>query len=177
MPVRPPRDYQLQAVESITRTINQGYRECYYALPTGVGKTRIMTMLIDIYRNQGRVLVIAHRKELIEQTAASIRDDIENIGVGIVMAEKNEIDKQVIVGTWQSLTPTRLEAVFSGALGHPLEHFSLVLFDESHHAIAGSAYERIADQVRQHSSHVATVGCTATPFRSDKAKMQDVLPE
>lgn len=174
---RPARDYQLGCVDAVSHCINTGYHDIYYGLPTGTGKTRIMTLLVDLYRHQGRVLVIAHRKELIEQTAASIRDDIEGVDVGIVMAEKNETWADVIVGTWQSLTPVRLESVLcDGNL--PLHApFSLILIDEAHHAVPGSAYERIIQQVRQHSPRVAVVGATATPFRSDKASMQDVLPE
>jgi len=170
---RPPRDYQTAAVDFVCRTVNEGYRQCYYALPTGVGKTRIATMLIEIYQRLGRVLVIAHRKELIEQTAQSIRDDIPGVDCGIVMAEKDQRNCHVVVATWQSLTPLRTETMLQEAE----VPFSLILFDEAHHAIKGSAYERIAEQVRQHSPRVAVVGCTATPFRSDKASMQDVLPE
>lgn len=168
---RPPRDYQELAVNAVARVINSGYRQLYYALPTGCGKTRIMTMLINLYRHSGRVLVVAHRKELIEQTAASIRDDIPGVDVGIVMAEQNDILADVVVATWQSLTPLRTETILAQ------QPFSLILFDESHHAIANSAYERIMQQVQQHSPMVATVGCTATPFRSDKSSMQAVLPE
>lgn len=158
--------------------INSGYRQLYYALPTGVGKTRIITMLVDLYRHAGRVLIVAHRKELIEQTVASIREDIEGVDVGIVMAKQNEIDARIVVGTWQSLTPNRLEDVLQSTIaGQVYAPFSLVIFDESHHAIGGSAYERIMQQVQLHSPMVATVGCTATPFRSDKTSMQEVLPE
>lgn len=172
---RPPRDYQIACINAVTRCINTGYHDLYYELPTGTGKTRIMTLLVEFYRHVGRVLVVAHRKELIEQTAASIRDDIPDIDCGIVMADKNETWADVVVGTWQSLTPLRLEAVLSPEIEDC--PFSLILIDEAHHAIAGSAYERIIEQVRAHSPHVSVVGATATPFRSDSCKMQDVLPE
>lgn len=185
MASRPARDYQTSCVNAVARCINTGYHDTYYALPTGTGKTRIMTMLVELYMRAGRVLVIAHRKELIEQTAASICDDIEGVDVGIVMAEKNETWSDIIVGTWQSLTPTRLEAVLTAVSTDPhalspdfaCPAFSLILIDEAHHAIKDSAYDRIIQQVRQHSPRVAVVGATATPFRSDKASMQDVLPE
>lgn len=183
---RPARDYQIACVDAATSCINTGYHDIYYGLPTGTGKTRIMTLLVELYMKAGRVLVIAHRKELIEQTAASIRDDIEGADVGIVMAEKNEVSADIIVGTWQSLTPLRLEHVLIDRPDFsPLEYggtpkerfFSLILIDEAHHVVPGSAYERIIQQVRQHSPRVAVVGATATPFRSDKLSMQDVLPE
>lgn len=170
---RPPRDYQQLAVESVQRAIADGYRSLYYALPTGCGKTRIMTLLIDLFCHTARVLVVAHRRELIEQTVASIRDDIPGANVGIVMGEQNQIGARIIVGTWQSLTPTRLDAV----LDYTPCPFDLILFDESHHVIKGSAYERIVEQIRLHSPQVAVVGCTATPFRSDSSRMQEVLPE
>ena len=170
---RPARDYQVACVDAASRCINTGYHDLYYALPTGTGKTRIMTMLVDLYRHAGRVLVLAHRKELIEQTAASIKDDIDGAFVGIVMAEKNETIAPIIVGTWQSLTPLRLEKV----LTEHVTPFSLILIDEAHHCIKDSAYERIIQQVRLHSPHVSVVGATATPFRSDKAMMQEILPE
>lgn len=176
---RPARDYQTACVNAVSHCINTGYHNLYYALPTGTGKTRIMTMLVELFMNRGRVLVIAHRKELIEQTAASIRDDIEGVDCGIVMASYDDHECHVVVGTWQSLTPLRLETVLSSGMlpGQVEPSFSLILIDEAHHCIPGSAYERIIQQVRAHSPHVSVVGATATPFRSDSCKMQDVLPE
>lgn len=171
---REPRDYQIDCVKAVNRAVDAGFRDLYYTLPTGCGKTRIMTMLIEHFCEAGRVLVIAHRKELIEQTVGCIVDDLEGVNVGIVMGEQNDVAAQIIVGTWQSLSPLRLEAVLSW---DEVCSFSLIMIDESHHVIPGSAYERIIQMTRMHSPNVVVVGCTATPFRSDKKRMQDVLSE
>lgn len=171
---RPPRDYQLSATRlTIARLVNSptGQR-LYYALPTGTGKTRVITMLVEEMLLHGRVLILAHRKELVEQTYASVNEDISDVFAGVVMASRNDCDAQVVCATVQTLeSETRLQEYLNAS---PDPIYAIII-DESHHCVPGSSYERIisACQVRYPGVHV--VGCTATPYRNDKAKMQEVL--
>jgi superfamily II DNA or RNA helicase len=172
---RPPRDYQLACVQA---TLASPAKDKYYVLPTGTGKTRVLTLLIEELQQQGRVLVVAHRKELIEQTASSIREDIPGSDVGIVMAEQNDCSARVVVGTIQTLAPGRVEELFKGQLwlDPSAMNFSGLLIDECHHCIPKSAYTSLIEAMRIRCPEIQVIGCTATPYRSDKATMQEVLP-
>ena len=59
---RPLRDYQRDCISYTLSSLEPG-KTYYYVLPTGTGKTRIVTGLVE--RRDGRILVVAHRKELI----------------------------------------------------------------------------------------------------------------
>lgn len=173
---RPARDYQLACVQA---TLASPDRDKYYVLPTGTGKTRVLTLLIEQLMQAGRVLVVAHRKELIEQTAQSIREDIPSCDVGIVMAEKNETWCDVVVGTIQTLRGARLTRdVLSKQylFAETTKPFVAVLIDECHHVVPGSNYEWLIQAVREKYPDCQVIGCTATPYRSDKVTMQSILP-
>lgn len=177
--IRPLRDYQHQAIISTLRLAQPGFRG-YYSLPTGTGKTRIITGLVEHYSRMGRVLVIAHRTELIEQAAAALRDDIPGLDVGVCMAERNSFDALVVVGSIQTLQERRLQQVLSEVTlfdALSLQHeFVAVIFDECHHLTADNSYSQLVSQVSAVYPECVFLGCTATPFRSDKSSMTDVLP-
>ncbi len=65
------------------------------ALPTGMGKTIIFTTIAK--NRNGWTLILAHRDELIQQAADKLEMVWDGVNVGIVKAELNEIDKQVVV--------------------------------------------------------------------------------
>ncbi len=164
--LRPLRDYQEACISYTLSSLSPG-ASFYYVLPTGTGKTRIVTGLVE--RRKGRVLVIAHRKELIEQLAAAIRDDIVGESVGIMMARTKEPDRRVTVGTVQTLREQQLSWVLShGAI-------DTLLIDECHHVVPDSTYDQLIKRVLLHSPSCVVIGCTATPYRSDKVLMQHVL--
>jgi len=178
--LRPLRDYQHAAITNTLRLATAGFRG-YYSLPTGTGKTRVITGLVEHYSRLGRVLVIAHRTELIEQAAQALRDDIPGLDVGVCMAERNDIWSDVIVGSIQTLQSKRLDQLFfsEGNLFTaltPVTPFSLVMFDECHHATSENSYSALISQVAAAYPDCRFLGCTATPFRSDKSSMADALP-
>lgn len=164
--LRPLRDYQEACISYTLSALSPG-GTFYYALPTGTGKTRIVTGLVE--RRPGRILVIAHRKELIEQLANAIRDDIPGESVGIMMAAIKKPDRRVTVGTVQTLREKQLSWVLSHG---PID---TLLIDECHHVIPDSTYHQLIVRVQQYNPDCVVIGCTATPYRSDKALMQHVL--
>lgn len=174
---RPARDYQLDCVRL---TLKSNEQKKYYTLPTGTGKTRVLTLLIEQLQQRGRVLVVAHRKELIEQTAASIREDIPGVDVGIVMSTQNENWCRVVVATIQTLaSKSRLDDMldyWDSEEKVSEDGFVAVLIDECHHSVPGSAYDKLINRVLEQYPGCQIIGCTATPYRSDKSKMQEVLP-
>jgi superfamily II DNA or RNA helicase len=179
--IRPLRDYQSACISSTLRLATAGFRG-YYSLPTGTGKTRVITGLVEHYSRLGRVLVIAHRTELIDQAADALRSDIPGLDVGVCMAERNHYYAQVVVGSIQTLSSSRLGQVIDA---NPTLLFTrededtqitAVIFDECHHLTLDNSYSSLVNQVAAAYPECVFLGCTATPFRSDKASMLDVLP-
>lgn len=178
---RPLRDYQELAVRHTIAKMTPGKRG-YYVLPTGCGKTRIFSALVEYYAGMGRVLVVAHRKELIEQAATAISHDAPSLEVGIVMAERNEVSSPVVVASIQTLASEgRRESLLDSY--HDIWHQEFlpdivaVFFDECHHVTDSNTYKQLINEIAKRYPACRFIGCTATPFRSDKAAMQKVLSE
>jgi len=167
------RDYQAQAVQHVLTAIHAGDRAFYITLPTGTGKAVILAQIAQALRSDGRVLVLVHTKELVRQLADQLRRVCGDNAVGIVMNTHDDPSRRIVVGCVATLrTASRLVRVI-GASDLP---FTAILIDEAHHATATSAYATIAATVRSHSPGAALLGCTATPYRNDKQRMQDLLP-
>src|SRR5207302_7779674 len=101
----PLRDYQIEAIEAIEAAAGRGVRRPLVALPTGAGKTVVFSELIR--RRGGRALVIAHREELIEQARDKLLMVSPDLQVGVVKAERDEIDAPVVVASIQTLARER----------------------------------------------------------------------
>ena len=155
------RQYQQDAVDSVLREW-QTRQRTLLVMPTGTGKTIVFAQIIDrCVRAGGRVLVLAHRGELLEQASDKIAK-VTGIGCAVEKAEDTAIGawERVTVGSVQSLMrPTRL-ARFTSA------HYTHVIVDEAHHALAES-YQRIL----QHFSGAKVLGVTATPDRGDQRNL------
>jgi ATP-dependent helicase IRC3 len=154
------RPYQIECVETI---LNHPSRKQVVSLPTGTGKTVIFTELIR--RQQGRTVVLVHRDELVRQTMAKLADagmvDTGYAGsVGIIQANRNDIDRSVTVASVQSLCQDRrlISYLQNGEA-------SLVIVDEAHHAPAPS-YRKVIDAVLAEDGLL--VGVTATPDRETR---------
>ncbi len=156
------RPYQTECLAKIDQEAKRGVSRQLIALPTGTGKTIVFAHLIK--ERSGRALILAHRDELIRQAvdklemvAPELRDD-----VGVVKAERNDVDKRVVVASVQTVTqPRRLDALGS---------FETVVVDEAHHAAAPS-YRRILDTLNPD----LLLGFTATPERTDRKSLYDVF--
>ncbi len=158
-----PRDYQVAAITASLDGWVEGLRRILLALPTGAGKTVIFALIIRHFLAQGgRVLVVAHRDELIDQAVAKLRDVLgADADIGVVKAERDEVNARIVVASVQTLARAhRLERLGGG--------FGLVVIDEAHHAPAGS-YQRILDHLGcfDHDGPLL-LGVTATPNRADK---------
>lgn len=166
--MRELRAYQELCILSVLSDLKAGIRELYYQLPTGGGKTYVASQILAQAR--GRMLFVAHRKELIWQTAEAFRLDLPERSVGICMGTENQIDAEIIVASIQTLSRGRLEKILAQG---PL---ALVMIDEAHHATAKNAYGTLLLTIRDACPQCPVVGCTATPYRADKESMQEILP-
>lgn len=131
-------------------------------LPTGAGKTVVFAHLAQrhLAGGAGRVLVLVHTDELVQQAYDKIKAVNLGTEVGIVKAERDEIDARIIVASVQTL---RQKARRDRIMG-----VTLVIVDECHHATA-KTYKDIIEHF-----DVKTVGFTATLGRSDDADLSQV---
>src|SRR5687767_14894816 len=96
---------------ALEKDLTSGMRCLGISLPTGTGKTHIMTELgkrgadnVAPFAGTGRVLYLLHRDTLIEQTAAKLRQYVTpGTSVGILKAERNETGAKIIVASIHSL--------------------------------------------------------------------------
>ncbi len=166
------RDYQRLAIEHTTRRMEDGETRLYIHLPTGVGKGVILAALAAQELEAGRVLVLIHLQEV----ALKLLETLHQAGVdaGLLMQGRRVLAAPAVVAMVQSLTPANLQALLEASE----EPIATILIDEAHHAVPGSAYERIITSVEAIDEElpVVTIGFTATPYRSDTRSMLSLLP-
>jgi superfamily II DNA or RNA helicase len=162
------RDYQVLALRHLRQRIQQGDRRLYVTLPTGTGKGVLIAACATRRVQQGQQLVLIHRQEIALQLARTLAQ--EGLDVGLLMQGQRQLDRSVVVATLPSL-----EAMLPAVIEAHNSPISTVLIDEAHHAVEGSAYERILAALEAQQQIVA-IGFTATPYRSDTKSMFSVLP-
>lgn len=160
------RPYQQAAREAIHAEWNDGRRRTLLVLPTGTGKTIVFAAVTeDQVRSGSRVLVLAHRGELLEQAADKIKRSTR-LASAVEKAEQTCLDSwcRVVVGSVQSLQrPARLEQF-------PADYFGTIIIDEAHHAIT-DGYQRVLE----HFPEANVLGVTATPDRGDMRNLGEVF--
>lgn len=157
------RPYQVEAKHAIFRELALR-KSTLLEMATGLGKTVLFAHVAQEW--PGRVLVIAHRDELIRQAADKIRAVTEE-HVGIEMGRDRADDElfgtKVTVASIQTLARAKRRSRF-----HP-DHFSLIVIDEGHHAAAVTYRE-----VLEYFTSARRLFVTATPLRADKVGMECV---
>jgi DNA repair protein RadD len=159
------RWYQSEANTAAWQYISDGRGNPLIVLPTGAGKSIVIALLIRQAVEWGqRVLVVAHRKELLQQNADKIQR-LTGLRVGINSAGLNErdIDSTVICAGIQSVYR---DAAEFGKRG-------LVVIDEAHLISddGGSMYRQFLDGLQQHNRRLFCVGLTATPYRTGEGSL------
>lgn len=145
------RPYQAQAIDDLRAAFRRGARSVLLVAPTGSGKTIILAaMALGAAERGTRLLILAHRAELIAQASAKL--DAAGVLHGRIAPGAPWLDLPIQVGSVQTV---------ARRLG-TLPRFGLVALDEAHHAVAGS-WAAVLDA--QHGARV--VGLTATPQRLD----------
>jgi ATP-dependent helicase IRC3 len=156
-----PRPYQSAAVDTVLSKYHSGLRQMMIALPTGAGKTvvaaLIMEKLLSVLDGK-RLLFLAHRKEIIEQTAEKIAI---HLGADLVTIEQAETrpdpHARIVVASIPTLA-NRLQ-------DYDPELFGAVIVDECHHSYAKSWQQTIGHFGKCPESLL--LGLTATSRRSD----------
>ena len=162
------RDYQRACLRTISDKRGDGVYKPLVALPTGTGKTVIFAYLIKA--THGKSLVIVHRDELLRQAEEKLLIVDPGAEIGMVKAQKNELDAQVTIASVQSISrKKRLDALAS-------REYELIVTDEAHHSVAPS-YERVYDAVWKNNGGQIHLGVTATPNRTDQIGLKKVYDE
>ncbi len=164
---RPPskpmdlRPYQREAVEAVYRHLRERDDNPCVVCPTGAGKSLIIAQICSdaVTLWSGRVLILAHVKELLEQAKDKLDQIAPDLHVGIYSAglKRRDTAHLVIIAGIQSVHQ-RAEA---------LGHFDLVVVDECH-LIAPEGdgmYRRLLADMKQINPNLRVIGLTATPFR------------
>lgn len=160
------RKYQTEAKDAILREWAYGRKRTLLVLPTGCGKTIVFSRVIeDLVRDGKRVLILAHRGELLDQAADKL-SRLTGIGCAVEKAERSCLGEwfRVVVGSVQTLMRPQRLATFRP------DYFDAIIVDEAHHAISES-YMRVLD----HFSTATVLGVTATPDRGDMRNLGSVF--
>ena len=152
------RPYQAEAKHAILSAWSEGYQKTLLVLPTGCGKTVVFSSVAEEQVNKGhRVLIMAHRGELLTQAADKLMDatGLESV---LEKAESSSLGSSVpvTVGSVQSLAQEKRLARF------PSDYFQDIIVDEAHHCLSDS-YKRVLN----HFPKANILGVTATPDRGD----------
>lgn len=158
------RSYQAEAIEAITTADRAGTRRPLVVHPTGTGKTVTFSHLIGQRAPIGRALVLVHRDELAQQTVNKIGLVAPELSTGVVKAERNEVDRDVVVASVQTIhRDNRLASLLEAG---PIE---TVVVDEAHHAPAPTWTKVLTGLGSMSPYGPLTVGFTATPERDGRS--------
>ena len=153
-------------MDAFSSRLAAGVQRGVINLPTGCGKTLLGLAIAK--RMGGRTLWLAHRDELIEQPQRAIRAIWPEAQTGVVKADRDETDAQVVFGSIQTVSrPGRLEK---------LTGFSCVVVDEAHHSAAPS-YRRVMEALGCFNGGPPALGLTATVGRGDKIGLDCAFEE
>lgn len=160
------RPYQREAKEAVFEQWENGTRKTLLVLPTGCGKTIVFAKITeDCVRNGDRVLILAHRGELLEQAADKIAK-----ATGLKCA--TEKAEESCLGSWFRVTVGSVQSLMREARlkRFPEDYFNTIIIDEAHHCISDS-YQRVL----QHFPDAKVLGVTATPDRGDMKNLGQVF--
>ena len=187
------RDYQRDAIDAVFEAWAGGMQRPAIVLPTGAGKTVVFSALVKEFRSRladlrhlsiaaqrdtglvdgavnpvgKRVLILAHRDELVDQAMAKVRATMPGVNVGKVKASVNEITADVIVASVQTLASQKRRNDLL-LLTRTHGDIGLIITDECHHATAAS-YQKIYDAFPD----ALQLGVTATMARGDQQGLGD----
>jgi superfamily II DNA or RNA helicase len=157
------RDYQTDLLDRVSESRGSRNRSIIIQLPTGGGKTICFSHVVAEANAKGqKALILAHREELIKQTADKIAP-IAGIEPGIIKAGYNvDYSRAIQVASVQSLTRRLTKC----------PHFDLIVVDEAHHSTAKS-YRSILN----HFGNSQVLGVSATPVRLDGGGFRDLFDD
>ena len=147
------RPYQEEAKASIFKEWDKGVKKTLLVLPTGCGKTIVFAKVTEECVRQGKkVLIMAHRGELLEQASDKI-EKATGLGCALEKAQSTCLGSwfRIVVGSVQTLQNMNRLKKF------PTNYFDTIIIDEAHHCLSDS-YQRVLN----YFSSADVLGVTAT---------------
>ncbi|KAM0524706.1 hypothetical protein ACHAPE_000805 [Trichoderma viride] len=172
------RDYQQECIKSVVLSLERGHKRVGISLATGSGKTVIFTQLIDKVhdrvKNASQTLILAHRRELVEQAAKHCQLAYPDKRIEIEMGSLHSSGTaDITIASIQSITSRDRLDKYDPA------KFKLVLVDEAHHIVAPGYLRTLKhfglDQKRYNSPIL--IGVSATFSRFDGVKLGAAIDE
>ena len=150
------REYQQQAVNNAVKFFQKKRDPAMIVLPTGAGKSLVIAELARIAK--GRVLVLAHVKELVEQNYEKYKSYKLSAGIFSASLGKKDWDHKAIFGSVQSV---------ARAPDDFFHNFSLLVIDECHRVAEEGAtqYQEVIKKLQDRNPGLCVLGLTATPYR------------
>lgn len=161
------RPYQKECIDAVEAFwADNPHLNAGVSLPTGAGKTVIMSAMAKRAVDRGeRVVIIVHRHELVGQTVAKLEGIDPMMFVGVVKAQRNEVAADVVVASLQTLSrPGRAEK---------LGRRELVIYDEAHGSASDSAID-VMTRLGAIGGDAKAVGFSATFYRADRRPLDVV---
>ena len=152
------RPYQEKSREAVETEWDSGIKRTLLVLPTGTGKTVVFAKIIEDRVKAGdRVLILAHRGELLEQASDKLAK-VTNLKTATEKAEQTSLGSfyRVVVGSVQTLQREKRLKQFSP------DYFDTIVIDEAHHCLS-DGYQRVLN----YFENARVLGVTATPDRGD----------
>ena len=158
------RPYQEEAKDAIFAEWNNGNKKTLLNLATGLGKTVVFSKVAEEFaKKDKKVLVLAHRAELLDQAADKIKN-ITGFDVSYEKASQTSLDSNasITLGSVQTVSKDKRLEMFDK------HYFDAVIVDEAHHCMSPS-YQKVL----KHFNDAYVLGVTATPDRGDKKVLSE----
>lgn len=152
------RPYQKESMVAVLGEWEKGVQKTLLVLPTGCGKTIVFSKITEeLVRRGSRVLVLAHRGELLIQAA-------DKLYAACGLRSAVEKAEESCLGSWYRVAVGSVQTLMrENRLNRfPENYFGAIVVDEAHHALSDS-YQRVLG----HFSEAKILGVTATPDRGD----------
>lgn len=164
----PLRPYQLRQMSDVDNALACGIKKLIIQAPCGAGKTMVSGYLTNKFSMPHTIMQV-HRDELVHQTERTIRQTNPDLSIGVVKAERNELDSDFIIVSAQTLArESRLKQLVDSIKGKSV----LFLDDECHHS-PSTTRRRTIETIDPD----ILIGLTATAYRADKKKLTDIFQE
>lgn len=153
--------YQVECKNAIHKGLAKAIIKQLVVMATGTGKTFTAVQAI---KGLGRILWITHTEELIEQSAEALLREAESSSIGIIKAEKFNVNAPIVMASAQTLW-RRLDQI-------PQDYFDVIVADECH-LFGSKTFKMPLD----YFTPKLLLGLSATPYRTDGCLMGDLFDE
>lgn len=157
------RDYQKSDIERIESAWTE-YNSILYQLPTGGGKSVIISKIISNHKIE-KIIIFAHKRRLLKQ----LKEHLSNVGIkaGLLIANiaENMDSNIVIVSIRTAVKDARLDKLLE-------RDWDMVVIDEARHSRTNS-YDKVLKAIEANNLNIKKLGVDATPFRKDKKRLDE----